>query len=256
MPPAVKTSIKTIPSPKTAAGKPKAFRGAEQRFQQARRASILLKHVSDPTRLQVILILSEGERHVGALCAQLSQSQPAVSHHLALLQTWRNHCPSPPGQEQLLQLDRNGRRPGKCRQESHRLITCRGEYYSIDGHQGCSIAGTAGKEACLPAGTRTDSLSSLRQDSLANHGVERQHATAVPHQRVEIRLRVFVVSPLRIKISHLGHFTFVEQSLMRLDRSARGAENFIVELLSDHAAHPVFVPCLLDFADDPSLQAG
>ena len=49
------------------------------------RASILLKHVSDPTRLQVILILAEGEQHVGALCAQLSQSQPAVSHHLALL---------------------------------------------------------------------------------------------------------------------------------------------------------------------------
>ena len=65
--------------------KPKAVRGAEQRYHQARRASILLKHVSDPTRLQVILILSEGERHVGALCAQLSQSQPAVSHHLALL---------------------------------------------------------------------------------------------------------------------------------------------------------------------------
>jgi DNA-binding transcriptional ArsR family regulator len=62
-----------------------ASKEAEQQLQQARRASILLKHVSDPTRLQVILILSEGERHVGALCAQLSQSQPAVSHHLALL---------------------------------------------------------------------------------------------------------------------------------------------------------------------------
>lgn len=62
-----------------------ANKEAEQQLQQARRASILLKHVSDATRLQVILILSEGERHVGALCAQLSQSQPAVSHHLALL---------------------------------------------------------------------------------------------------------------------------------------------------------------------------
>jgi DNA-binding transcriptional ArsR family regulator len=82
---AVKTSVKSSPAPKSAAGKPKALRGAEQRYHQARRASILLKHVSDPTRLQVILILSEGERHVGALCAQLSQSQPAVSHHLALL---------------------------------------------------------------------------------------------------------------------------------------------------------------------------
>jgi len=82
---ATKTSIKSSPAAKAAAGKPKSFRAAEQRFIQARRASILLKHVSDPTRLQVILILSEGERHVGALCAQLSQSQPAVSHHLALL---------------------------------------------------------------------------------------------------------------------------------------------------------------------------
>ena len=54
-------------------------------FQLARRASILLKHMSDPTRLQVILILADGERHVGALCEELGQSQPAVSHHLALL---------------------------------------------------------------------------------------------------------------------------------------------------------------------------
>ena len=64
---AVKTSVKSAPAAKSAAAKPKALRGAEQRYHQARRASILLKHVSDPTRLQVILILSEGERHVGAL---------------------------------------------------------------------------------------------------------------------------------------------------------------------------------------------
>ena len=57
------------------------------RLKQAQRASMLLKHVSDPTRLQVILTLSEGEQHVGALCGQLNQSQPAVSHHLALCAT-------------------------------------------------------------------------------------------------------------------------------------------------------------------------
>lgn len=68
-----------------AAPKTKAPKPADSRATLARRASILLKHVSDPTRLQVILILAEGERHVGALCDQLSQSQPAVSHHLALL---------------------------------------------------------------------------------------------------------------------------------------------------------------------------
>jgi DNA-binding transcriptional ArsR family regulator len=63
----------------------RAAKEAELRIQKARRASILLKQVSDPTRLQVILTLAEGERHVGALCQELSQSQPAVSHHLALL---------------------------------------------------------------------------------------------------------------------------------------------------------------------------
>jgi DNA-binding transcriptional ArsR family regulator len=63
----------------------KAKKGAEQRLKQVQKAAILLKQVSDPTRLQVILMLSEGERHVGALCDDLNQSQPAVSHHLALL---------------------------------------------------------------------------------------------------------------------------------------------------------------------------
>jgi DNA-binding transcriptional ArsR family regulator len=63
----------------------KAKKGVDQRLKQAQRASMLLKQVSDPTRLQVILMLSDGERHVGALSGELNQSQPAVSHHLALL---------------------------------------------------------------------------------------------------------------------------------------------------------------------------
>jgi DNA-binding transcriptional ArsR family regulator len=45
----------------------------------------LLKHLSDPTRLQVVSLLSEGERNVGGLCNEFNLSQPAVSHHLALL---------------------------------------------------------------------------------------------------------------------------------------------------------------------------
>jgi DNA-binding transcriptional ArsR family regulator len=49
------------------------------------RAAYLLKQVSDPTRLQVITMLSEGEHHVGSLCEQFNMSHPAVSHHLALL---------------------------------------------------------------------------------------------------------------------------------------------------------------------------
>ena len=63
----------------------KAAKESEQRLKQAQRAANLLKQVSDPTRLQILLMLMDGEKHVGALSEQLSQSQPAVSHHLALL---------------------------------------------------------------------------------------------------------------------------------------------------------------------------
>jgi DNA-binding transcriptional ArsR family regulator len=81
-------AAKTILRPKTTVKAAKATRqagDATQRLKQAQRAAILLKQVSDPTRLQVILMLGEGEKHVGALCEELGQSQPATSHHLALL---------------------------------------------------------------------------------------------------------------------------------------------------------------------------
>jgi len=46
----------------------------------------LFKLLSDETRLQILLLLmQENELHVRALCDLLGQSQPAVSHHLALL---------------------------------------------------------------------------------------------------------------------------------------------------------------------------
>src|ERR1700677_1238665 len=105
-----KTSVKSAPAAKSAAGKPKAVRGAEQRYHQARRASILLKHVSDPTRLQVILILAEGERNGGALCAQLSQSQPAVTHPppLALLPPGGILAPRRQGKNNFYSLTETG----------------------------------------------------------------------------------------------------------------------------------------------------
>jgi DNA-binding transcriptional ArsR family regulator len=58
---------------------------ADRRAREAQRAAALLKQFSDPTRLLILLMLKEGEKSVGSMCAPLSQSQPAVSHHLALL---------------------------------------------------------------------------------------------------------------------------------------------------------------------------
>ena len=78
-------SMATVTSGKTAAKTTKAQKDTALRFKQAQRAANLLKMVSDPNRIQIVLMLSEGEKHVGALCETLNQSQPAVSHHLALL---------------------------------------------------------------------------------------------------------------------------------------------------------------------------
>lgn len=67
----------------TAAEKQAKVQQAE--LKQAQRSAHLLKSISDPTRLSVVGMLAQGERHVSDLCANLHQSQPAVSHHLALL---------------------------------------------------------------------------------------------------------------------------------------------------------------------------
>lgn len=46
----------------------------------------VFKLLSDETRLRILMYLTrENEMHVTALCEKLGQSQPAVSHHLALL---------------------------------------------------------------------------------------------------------------------------------------------------------------------------
>jgi len=103
-----KVSGPSKPAAPRTPSKSKAVKAADQRSQQARRASILLKHVSDPTRLQVILILADGEQHVGALCAQLSQSQPAVSHHLALLRHGGIIAPRRQGKNNFYSLTETG----------------------------------------------------------------------------------------------------------------------------------------------------
>jgi DNA-binding transcriptional ArsR family regulator len=72
-----KTATTTKPAgAKTDAGK---------RLRQAQQAALLLKQVSDQTRLQIILMLADGEKHAGGLSEALKQKHPATSHHLALL---------------------------------------------------------------------------------------------------------------------------------------------------------------------------
>jgi DNA-binding transcriptional ArsR family regulator len=77
---------------------------------EIRQAADLLKQVSDPTRLQVLMLLTEKERNVSELCADLgTQSQPAVSHHLALLRHGRLIEPRRSGKHNFYYLTEAGR---------------------------------------------------------------------------------------------------------------------------------------------------
>src|ERR671932_831032 len=77
---------------------------------EIRRVADLLKQVSDPTRLQVLMLLTEKERNVSELCADLgTQSQPAVSHHLALLRHGRLIEPRRSGKHNFYYLTEAGR---------------------------------------------------------------------------------------------------------------------------------------------------
>src|SRR5207247_5791093 len=77
---------------------------------QIRQAADLLKQVSDPTRLQVLMLLTEKERNVSELCTDLgTQSQPAVSHHLALLRHGRLIEPRRSGKHNIYGLTEVGR---------------------------------------------------------------------------------------------------------------------------------------------------
>lgn len=45
----------------------------------------LFRLLSDKTRLNILLLLREGEQNVTTLCERLALPQPTVSHHLGLL---------------------------------------------------------------------------------------------------------------------------------------------------------------------------
>lgn len=64
-------------------------KAARQAAEAVKRAAVALKQVSDVTRIQVVLLLADGEQHVGAICERFGQSQPSVSHHLSLLRHGR-----------------------------------------------------------------------------------------------------------------------------------------------------------------------
>jgi DNA-binding transcriptional ArsR family regulator len=69
-------------------GWPKALKSGGKEtlpLQQVKQAANLFKHVSDPTRLRILLMLAEREMHAREVCDELDVSQPVGRNHLALL---------------------------------------------------------------------------------------------------------------------------------------------------------------------------
>jgi DNA-binding transcriptional ArsR family regulator len=100
----------TVVKTRTVAKPTRTQRDAALRLKRAKQAAILLKHVSDPTRLKIVLMLAEGERHVGAICEVLDQSQAATSHHLALLRHGGIIAPRRQGKNNFYALTEPGER--------------------------------------------------------------------------------------------------------------------------------------------------
>lgn len=73
LPPSAPKAAETPPTPT-----PREF--------DTRKIADCMKMVSDPTRISILRLLATGDRSVTAICEGLGGlSQPAISHHLALL---------------------------------------------------------------------------------------------------------------------------------------------------------------------------
>jgi ArsR family transcriptional regulator, zinc-responsive transcriptional repressor len=114
-PPAAKPPRKPKVIPRAAPKGAKAGTKPVDPLVNARRAAMLLKQVSDATRLAVLLLLADGPRNVGQICHDLGDiSQPACSHHLALCRHGRLIEPRREGKNNYYRLLPDGERLVEC----------------------------------------------------------------------------------------------------------------------------------------------
>jgi DNA-binding transcriptional ArsR family regulator len=89
---------------------PKKAKIEEQARPDYRRMAEGMKVASDPTRLCILATLAVSERNVQELCGDVgTTSQPAVSHHLALLRYGRMVEPRRSGKFNFYNITDRGR---------------------------------------------------------------------------------------------------------------------------------------------------
>lgn len=109
------STVATAARPKAkAAPKAKAKTPTSARHESTDRRRFMiaansLKMLGDATRLHVLHVIAEQERHVGDLCGAIGMSQPALSHHLALLRHGGLVMPRREGKHNFYGLTDKGR---------------------------------------------------------------------------------------------------------------------------------------------------
>jgi DNA-binding transcriptional ArsR family regulator len=81
----VREGPETMPSHAIARKKPATSDGGKPAMAFAQKVSWLLKNVSDATRMQILLSLTEGKRSLAAICERVGMPEAALYHHLVLL---------------------------------------------------------------------------------------------------------------------------------------------------------------------------
>jgi ArsR family transcriptional regulator, zinc-responsive transcriptional repressor len=94
-------------TPLTAEERPIVSARRGERLEEAAR---LLREVSNPTRLRILLALADGQKSTSQICERLGQSAPKASHHLALLRASRVVDSHREGQEIRYELTERGSR--------------------------------------------------------------------------------------------------------------------------------------------------
>ncbi len=85
----------------------------------------LFRLLSDKTRLNILLLLSSGERNVTWLCNELKLPQPTVSHHLGLLRLNNLIGNRRNGKQVFYQLN------GRVSQEVEGVLSIQAEHYAV-----------------------------------------------------------------------------------------------------------------------------
>jgi DNA-binding transcriptional ArsR family regulator len=68
----------------------------------------LFQLLSDKTRLQILMLLTKGERNVTSLCEELKLPQPTASFHLGLLRSFNIVGCRPQGKQRIYGLAGRG----------------------------------------------------------------------------------------------------------------------------------------------------